>query len=38
MSKAKFSDEYKRDAVTQITERGYAVADVHQHDQPDHLG
>ena len=30
MSKAKLSDEFKRDAVTQITERGYAVADVSQ--------
>ncbi len=28
MGKGKFSDEFKRDAVTQITERGYPVAEV----------
>lgn len=28
MGKANFSDEFKRDAVTQITERGYRVAEV----------
>lgn len=28
MGKGKFSDEFKRDAVAQITERGYPVADV----------
>jgi transposase len=30
MGKANFSDEFKRDAVTQITERGYPVAEVSQ--------
>ena len=30
MSKANFGDEFKRDAVMQITERGFAVADVSQ--------
>ena len=30
MSKAKFSDDFKRDAVHQITERGYPVAEVSQ--------
>ena len=30
MSKAKFSDDFKRDAVVQITERGYPVAEVSQ--------
>lgn len=28
MGKANFSDEFKRDAVVQITERGYRVAEV----------
>jgi len=28
MGKPNFSDEFKRDAVTQITERGYRVAEV----------
>lgn len=28
MSKANFSDDFKRDAVAQITERGYPVAEV----------
>ena len=28
MGKANFSDEFKRDAVVQITERGYPVAEV----------
>ena len=28
MSKAKFSDDFKRDAVHQIVERGYPVAEV----------
>lgn len=28
MGKANFSDEFKRDAVAQITERGYRVAEV----------
>ena len=28
MGKASFSDEFKRDAVTQITERGYPAAEV----------
>jgi len=30
MSKAKFSDDFRRDAVHQITERGYPVAEVSQ--------
>ncbi len=30
MSKANFSDDFKRDAVFQITERGYPVAEVSQ--------
>ncbi len=30
MGKPNFSDEFKRDAVAQITERGYAVAEVSQ--------
>jgi transposase len=30
MGKANFSDAFKRDAVAQITERGYAVAEVSQ--------
>ena len=30
MGKASFSDEFKRDAVAQITERGYPVAEVSQ--------
>ena len=30
MGKPSFSEEFKRDAVAQITERGYAVADVSQ--------
>ncbi len=30
MSKSNFSDEFKRDAVRQITERGYPVAAVSQ--------
>jgi transposase len=28
MGKANFSDDFKRDAVAQITERGYPVAEV----------
>ncbi len=28
MSSSKFSDEFKRDAVAQITERGYPVREV----------
>ena len=28
MRKANFSDDFKRDAVTQITERGYPVSEV----------
>ncbi len=28
MAKARFSDEFKIDAVKQVTERGYSVADV----------
>jgi len=30
MGKANFSDDFKRDAVAQITERGYPVAQVSQ--------
>lgn len=30
MSKSNFSDEFKRDAVRQITERRYPVAEVSQ--------
>jgi transposase len=30
MGKANFTDEFKRDAVRQITERGYPVAEVSQ--------
>jgi len=30
MGKVNFSEEFKRDAVAQITERGYAVAEVSQ--------
>ena len=30
MGKGNFSDEFKRDAVAQITERGYRVAEVSQ--------
>jgi transposase len=30
MGKGSFSDEFKRDAVAQITERGYPVAEVAQ--------
>ena len=30
MGKANFSDNFKRDAVAQITERGYPVAEVSQ--------
>ena len=30
MRKPNFSDEFKRDAVVQITERGYPVAEVSQ--------
>ena len=30
MSKSNFSDEFKRDAVRQITERGYPVSEVSQ--------
>ena len=30
MSKVNFSDEFKRDAVAQITERGYPIAEVSQ--------
>jgi transposase len=30
MVKARFSDDFKRDAVAQITERGYPVAEVSQ--------
>jgi transposase len=28
MGKVNFSDDFKRDAIAQITERGYAVAEV----------
>jgi transposase len=28
MGKVKFSDAFKRDAVVQITERGYPIAEV----------
>ncbi len=28
MSKVRFNDDFKRDAVAQITERGYPVAEV----------
>lgn len=31
MSKVNFSDDFKRDAVAQIIERGYPVAEVSQH-------
>ncbi|MBB4050913.1 transposase [Devosia subaequoris] len=30
MGKGNFSDEFKRDAVRQITERGYPVSEVSQ--------
>ena len=30
MGKPNFSDEFKRDAVSQITERGYPVSEVSQ--------
>jgi transposase len=30
MRKPNFSDEFKRDAVAQITERGYTVAEISQ--------
>ncbi len=30
MGKCNFSEEFKRDAVAQITERGYPVAEVSQ--------
>ena len=30
MGKARFSDDFKLDAIKQITERGYSVADVSQ--------
>ncbi len=30
MGKSNFSEEFKRDAVRQITERGYPVAEVSQ--------
>ena len=30
MGKPNFSDEFKRDAVAQITERGYPVAEVYE--------
>jgi transposase len=30
MSRVNFSDDFKRDAVSQITERGYPVAEVSQ--------
>jgi transposase len=30
MAKNKFSEEFKRDAVSQVTERGYPVAEVSQ--------
>jgi transposase-like protein len=30
MEKPNFSDEFKRDAVAQITERGYPVAEISQ--------
>lgn len=30
MGKGNYSDEFKRDAVAQITERGYPVAEVAQ--------
>jgi len=31
MGKVNFSDDFKRDAIAQITERGYAVAEVSKH-------
>lgn len=31
MGKPSFSDKFKRDAVVQLTERGYPVAKVSQH-------
>jgi len=30
MSSSRFSDEFKRDAVAQITERGYSVRELSQ--------
>ena len=30
MGKANFTDEFKRDAVRQVTERGYAVSEISQ--------
>ena len=30
MSKVRFNDDFKRDAVAQITERGYPVSEVSQ--------
>ncbi|MCR4378454.1 MAG: transposase [Rhodospirillales bacterium] len=37
MSKVNFSDEFKRDAVSQITERGYPVSEVSERFGCDHL-
>jgi hypothetical protein len=34
MSKARFSNDFKLDAIKQITERGYSVADVSQRYLP----
>ena len=34
MGMADFSDEFKRDAAAQITERGYPVAEVSQRSRP----
>lgn len=31
MGKGNFSDDFKRDAVVQITERGYRVSEVSRH-------
>lgn len=31
MGKGNFSDDFKRDAVAQITERGYRVSEVSRH-------
>ncbi|PSK86191.1 transposase [Limimaricola soesokkakensis] len=30
MSSSRFSDEFKRDAIAQITERGYPIREVSQ--------
>ena len=37
MGKPNFSDEFKRDAVTQITERGYPVAEISQGSGSAHI-